>query len=254
MAAMAGALVCLALSGCAGMLADLFAASAEQRVVEGLRASLQDALSKMPPAHIRTKPAGALVAGLQRYPNALASLAISHSAAKSMLGIGPLLAAAAVALVSWEAALTLVLAIPVMVVFFATLGGVIRGQSRGAREGLRPAGGAVLRSDPDLADHPGQSRLAGRTRQDRTADDPLCRQHDGCSQSCVPQRRHHRFFLRTSDRRARDILRPRPSRARAYPRIFRPGPLAEPVHSHHRSRVLCTVPALCRAVSRQGRR
>jgi len=129
MAAMAGALVCLALSGGAGMLADLVAASAEQRVVEGLRASLQDALSLMPPAHIRTKPAGALVAGLQRYPNALASLAISHSAAKSMLGIGPLLAAAAVALVSWEAALTLLLAIPVMVVFFATLGSVIRGRA-----------------------------------------------------------------------------------------------------------------------------
>ncbi len=129
MAAMAGALVCLALSGGAGMLADLLAASAEQRVVEGLRASLQDALSKMPPAHVRTKSAGALVAGLQRYPNALAGLAISHSAAKAMLGIGPLLAAAAVALVSWEAALTLVLAIPVMVVFFATLGGVIRGRA-----------------------------------------------------------------------------------------------------------------------------
>ena len=127
--AMAGALACLVLSGGAGMLADLVAASAEQRVVEGLRASLQDALSRMSPARIRTKPAGAMVAGLQRYPNALAGLVISHSAAKSMLGIAPLLAAAAVALVSWEAALMLVLALPVMVVFFVMIGGVIRGKA-----------------------------------------------------------------------------------------------------------------------------
>jgi ATP-binding cassette, subfamily C, bacterial CydD len=127
--ALAGALVCLAVSGCAGILADLRAASAEQQVADRLRAALQDALSRKQPARIRTKPAGALVAGLQRYPNALASLAISHSAAKSMLGIGPLLAAAAVALVSWEAALTLFLAMPVMIIFFATLGGVIRGRA-----------------------------------------------------------------------------------------------------------------------------
>jgi ATP-binding cassette subfamily C protein len=127
--ALAGALAGLACSSVAGFFADLRAASAEDLVVDGLRAALQDALSRQSPARIRTKPAGALIAGLQRYPNALASLVISHSAAKSMLGIGPLLAAAAVALVSWQAALTLLLAIPVMILFFATLGGVIRSKA-----------------------------------------------------------------------------------------------------------------------------
>jgi ABC-type transport system involved in cytochrome bd biosynthesis fused ATPase/permease subunit len=127
--AIAGALVCLALSSCAGLLADLGVARAEDFVVGRLRAALQDSLSRKPPAYIRTKPAGALVAGLQRYPNALAGLVISHSAARSMLGIGPLLAAAAVAFVSWQAALTLLLAIPVMIVFFATLGGVVRSRA-----------------------------------------------------------------------------------------------------------------------------
>lgn len=127
--AIAGALACLALSSGAGLFADLSAAGAEERVVDRIRTALQDALSRSPPARIRTKPAGALVAGLQRYPGALASLVISHSAAKSMLAIGPSLAAAAVALVSWEAALTLFLAVPVMVVFFATLGGIIRGRA-----------------------------------------------------------------------------------------------------------------------------
>ena len=124
--AMAGALACLALSSGAGVVADLTAASAEDVVVERLRAALQDALSRKSPVRIRTKPAGALVAGLQRYPVALAGLAIGHSAAKSMLAIGPSLAAVTVALVSWEAALTLFLAIPVMVIFFVLLGGVVR--------------------------------------------------------------------------------------------------------------------------------
>ncbi len=124
--AISGALACLALSACAGVFGDLAAANAEERVVDRLRAALQDALSLMSPLRIRTKAAGALVAGLQRYPGALAGLVISHSAAKSMLAIGPLLAAVAVALVSWEAALTLFVTVPVMVVFFVLLGGLVR--------------------------------------------------------------------------------------------------------------------------------
>jgi ABC-type transport system involved in cytochrome bd biosynthesis fused ATPase/permease subunit len=127
--AMAGSLACLAVSACAGGLADLAAARAEDLVVDRLRTALRDALSLMSPVRIRTKPAGALVAGLQRYPGALGGLVISHSAAKSMLAIGPLLAAVAVALVSWQAALTLFLAVPVMVIFFVLLGGAVRGKA-----------------------------------------------------------------------------------------------------------------------------
>jgi ATP-binding cassette subfamily C protein len=124
--ALAGALACLGLSCCAGVVCDIGAASAEARVVDRLQAALQDRLSRMSPERIRTKPAGALIAGLQRYPNALANLVISHSAAKSMLGVGPLLAAAAVAVVSWQATLTLFVTLPIMVIFFALLGGVVR--------------------------------------------------------------------------------------------------------------------------------
>jgi len=124
--ALAGALVCFSLSSCAGILSDLRTATAEALVVDRLRVTLQDAVSRMSPASIRTKPAGALIAGLQRYPNALANLVISHNAAKSMLGAGPVLAAAAVVVVSWEAALTLFLALPIMIIFFALLGGVVR--------------------------------------------------------------------------------------------------------------------------------
>jgi ATP-binding cassette subfamily C protein len=127
--ALAGALASIALSSCAGVFADLRAASAEDYVVNRLRTALKDALSRKSPARIRTKATGALVAGLQRYPNALASLVISHSAAKYMLGIGPFLAAIAVAFLSWEAALMLVLAIPIMIVFFVTLGGAIHSRA-----------------------------------------------------------------------------------------------------------------------------
>lgn len=127
--ALSGALACLALSAAAGVLADLAAAGAEDVVVDRLRAALQDSLSRKSPVRIRTRPAGALVAGLQRYPGAVAGLVISHSAAKSMLAIGPTFAAVAVALVSWEAAITLFLAIPVMVIFFVLLGGVVRSRA-----------------------------------------------------------------------------------------------------------------------------
>jgi ABC-type transport system involved in cytochrome bd biosynthesis fused ATPase/permease subunit len=124
--ALAGALTCLALAGGSGVFADLAAASAEQEVTERLRAALREALSRMPPARTREKAAGALIAGLQRFPGAVAGLVISHHAAKSMLAIGPLLAAGAVAFVSWQAALLLFLAVPVMVMFFAMLGSVVR--------------------------------------------------------------------------------------------------------------------------------
>ena len=129
MLAAAGTLLGLACASAAGVFAELRAASAEDEVVNRLRASLQDALSRKSPARTRTKPAGALVAGLQRYPNAVAGLVIGHSAARSMMAVGPLLAAAAIAVLSWQAALTLLLAIPIMIVFFALLGSVIRGKA-----------------------------------------------------------------------------------------------------------------------------
>ncbi|WP_320109628.1 ABC transporter transmembrane domain-containing protein [Rhodopseudomonas sp. P2A-2r] len=122
-------LASLGLTAIGGLFADLRAASAEAELVDGIRASLQDATARMSPARIRTKPAGDLIAGLQRHPPALASLVISHTAAKSLLGIGPLLVAATLAFVSWEATLMLLLAIPVMIVFFVMLGSMIRGKA-----------------------------------------------------------------------------------------------------------------------------
>jgi len=123
------ALINLALSSCAGFFADARAARAETEVVNGLRTALQGALAQMSPARVRSRPAGRLIAGLQRHPERLASLAVSHAAAKSMLVIGPLLAAAAVCVVSWQAALTLLFAIPIMIIFFVLLGGAVRSRA-----------------------------------------------------------------------------------------------------------------------------
>ena len=129
MAVLIFTLASLVLASGAGLFADLRAAGNEAILVDRLRAAFQDALSRMSPARIRTKPAGALIASLQRHPPALASLVISHSVAKSLLGIGPLLVAATLVFLSWEATLTLLLAIPVMIVFFVMLGSVIRGKA-----------------------------------------------------------------------------------------------------------------------------
>ncbi len=127
--ALAGALGALVLAGCTGLIADRAAARTETELADGLRARLQAALADMAPHRLRTRPAGALIAGLQRHPDALAGLVIGLTAARTMMGIGPLLAALAVAIVSWEAALTLLLAIPVMGLFFALLGGVVRSRA-----------------------------------------------------------------------------------------------------------------------------
>jgi ATP-binding cassette subfamily C protein len=124
------AIITLALSAAAGCVADIQAARAETEVADGVRRTLHGALANMSPARARCRPAGQLIAGLQRHPDRLASLTISHAAAKSMLAIGPILAAIAVCIVSWQAALTLLFGVPIMIVFFVLLGGAVRGKAQ----------------------------------------------------------------------------------------------------------------------------
>ena len=124
------AVVFVVLSSLAGMMAELKAACSEATVANGLRAALRDSLVEMSPAQARGRPGGKLIAGLQRHPERLASLVVSHATARSMMGIGPLLATAAIALVSWESALALVLSIPVLIVFFVLLGDVVRSNAQ----------------------------------------------------------------------------------------------------------------------------
>ncbi|MBI1200998.1 MAG: ATP-binding cassette domain-containing protein [Rhodopseudomonas sp.] len=128
--AFAGALAGLILSSGTGYYADTQTARAEATLIGALRQRLETSLAAMPAARLATRPAGALIAGLQRHPPALAGLTISHAATQIMLALAPLAAAAAIAVVSWQAAITLLLAIPVMIGFFILLGSVVRDRAR----------------------------------------------------------------------------------------------------------------------------
>ncbi len=101
------------------------AAGLEATVAERLIDAAERRLATMPARAAAALPRGALIAGMQRHPGALARLVVGHAAARRMTGFGPLSTAAAVALVSWQAALTLLLASPVMIVFFVLVGGMI---------------------------------------------------------------------------------------------------------------------------------
>jgi ATP-binding cassette subfamily C protein len=120
-----GVALFLALAGLSGLMADRCAAEAEAEVVDGLRRSIFAALTTMDTTNLSSRPAGALVAGLQRYPEALAGLVVGHRVARLMLAPGPLITVAALVFVSWQAALALLLATPVMITFFVLVGGLI---------------------------------------------------------------------------------------------------------------------------------
>ncbi|MBU0582465.1 MAG: ATP-binding cassette domain-containing protein [Alphaproteobacteria bacterium] len=136
MPAVAVALVALALSAAAGLVGDLRLASAESAVAQGTRDDLRAKLEAMEARAVHERPAGALIAGLQRHPESLAALVVGHGAARRMLGIGTLLAAASVSVVSWQAALVLLVASPVMVIFFVLVGGSIQARAAAQEKAL----------------------------------------------------------------------------------------------------------------------
>lgn len=119
----------LLLTALAGFFADRQQAVAEFLVAEGLRENAREKLAAMPARAVQALPAGALIAGLQRYPEALAALVVGHRAAALMLGIVPVLVVCAIVAVSWQAALTLLFATPVMTVFFVLLGSTIHARA-----------------------------------------------------------------------------------------------------------------------------
>lgn len=124
------AVATLLLAGLVGFLADRRQAGAEFFVAEGLRESAREKLAAMPARTVQALPAGALIAGLQRYPEALAALAVGHRAAALMLGIVPVLVVCAIVAVSWQAASALLFATPVMVAFFILVGGSIHARAQ----------------------------------------------------------------------------------------------------------------------------
>ena len=127
--ALAIGLATLLLAVLVGFFADRQQAVAEFSVAQGLRESAREKLAAMPARAVQALPAGALIAGLQRYPEALAALVVGHRAAGLMLGIVPLLVVCAIVAVSWQAALALLFATPVMISFFILVGSTIHARA-----------------------------------------------------------------------------------------------------------------------------
>ncbi|ACB79475.1 ABC transporter related [Methylorubrum populi BJ001] len=117
---------CLLAGAGLGSLIEARSAALEAAVAVALVDSAEARLAAMPARAAADLPRGAVIAGLQRHPGALARLVVGHAAARRMMALGPVLTAGAVALVSWQAAVALLLATPVMIVFFALVGGLIR--------------------------------------------------------------------------------------------------------------------------------
>lgn len=110
----------------AGFVSDTAQASAEHMVSVGLREQAGARLDNLPARQLQALPIGIVVISMQRHPEAVAGLVVGHRVASMMMGVGPLLAAAALFVVSWQAALLVICLTPVMIVFFALVGDAIR--------------------------------------------------------------------------------------------------------------------------------
>ncbi|SIR13410.1 ATP-binding cassette, subfamily C [Bosea sp. TND4EK4] len=120
----------VAAAALASLMADRCQALAETSVSKALRVALRERLQAMPAGLQRKLSPGSAAVAIQRHPEAIAALVVGHRAATMMMAAGPLLAAAALALVSWQAALLVLGLTPVMILFFALVGGAIRQSAR----------------------------------------------------------------------------------------------------------------------------
>ena len=135
-AALAGAVGSLILAVAIGYLADRSIALKEGKLAVDLRGAAGGRLAQLPTDVLRARSVGDMVVALERYPAQIARLVLSHRLAARMMSLGPLIAAAAVSFVSWEAALTLFLVTPVMIVFFVLAGSLIRSRAEAQERAL----------------------------------------------------------------------------------------------------------------------
>lgn len=126
----------LLLSAALGYATERKRAWAEADLVDSLRGAIEQRFGQLSLASLSRRPAGEQIFALERHPSQLARLVISHGVASRMLVIGPLMAALSILVVSWEAALTLLAATPVMIVFFVFAGGLIRSHADAQEKAL----------------------------------------------------------------------------------------------------------------------
>lgn len=109
-----------------GFFADRATVEKEVQLTRQLREAAVAHLAAMAGPDLRMMARGHLTVSMQRYPQALAVLAIGHRIASMMMAVGPLMTAIALFFISWQAAALVVLLTPVMVVFFILVGDMIR--------------------------------------------------------------------------------------------------------------------------------
>ena len=119
----------LACSVIAGLFGDRMQAAAEAFIAAKLYDVARTRLDTMLPRQLNQLSVGTLVVAMQRYPQSVASLVIGHRIASMMMGLGPLLAAAMLLLVSWQAAVLIICLTPFMILFFALVGDAIRSRA-----------------------------------------------------------------------------------------------------------------------------
>ncbi|WP_337270098.1 ATP-binding cassette domain-containing protein [Oryzifoliimicrobium ureilyticus] len=112
-----------------GFFAERRQAEAEMIVAEKIWKNTFEQLERLPLGALQAIPSGALITALQRHPRAIAALAVGNKLASIMLFVGPLAAAVVIAPFSWQAALLLCLASPVLIAFFILFGSVIHARA-----------------------------------------------------------------------------------------------------------------------------
>ncbi|MDX8465124.1 ATP-binding cassette domain-containing protein [Mesorhizobium sp. VK23B] len=153
----------------AGFAAERAQASAETAVSTGLRELAARRLDEMPARQLQSLSVGSLIVSMQRHPEAVAALVVGHRAASAMMAAGPLLAATALFLVSWQAALLVICLTPVMILFFALVGDAIRRRADAQERAFGRLAGQFadrIRTLPTiLANHATETEAAKLTRR-----------------------------------------------------------------------------------------
>ncbi|WP_245480517.1 ATP-binding cassette domain-containing protein [Neorhizobium sp. NCHU2750] len=134
-------LLCLLAASMATWLGDDQQARAETQVTYTIRSAFLNRLGHLPARQITSDATGTWVVAMQRYPEALSALVIGHRAASQMMGLGPLVCAALLAIVSWQAAVLVLCLTPVMIVFFVLVGTAIRERADAQAEALQRLAG-----------------------------------------------------------------------------------------------------------------
>ncbi|MEO1656673.1 MAG: ATP-binding cassette domain-containing protein [Pseudomonadota bacterium] len=93
-------------------------------------------------ADVQAIDPGDLANRLSRQPSAAARAVVSVQVGKSMSSIGAMMALALMAFLSWQAALLLVLTLPIMIMFFVVVGNLTKSKAAAQEEALQDLSGA----------------------------------------------------------------------------------------------------------------